>query len=82
MIYVLYMSSCYIGDHRDCMIVGFTTTYTTSANQTKVVSSNPPHGEVNSIQHYVKKFVSDLPQVGGFLRALRFSPPIKLRATL
>jgi hypothetical protein len=27
---------------------------------TKVVSSNPVHGEVYSIQHYVIKFVSDL----------------------
>ena len=32
---------------------------------TKVVSSNPAHGEVNSIQHYVLQFVSDLWQVGG-----------------
>ena len=39
---------------------------------TKVVSSNPAHGEVYSIQHYVIKFVSDLWQVGGFLR---FPPP-------
>jgi hypothetical protein len=27
---------------------------------TKVVSSNPVHGEVYSIQHYVIKFFSDL----------------------
>jgi hypothetical protein len=27
---------------------------------TKVVSSNPVHGQVYSIQHYVIKFVSDL----------------------
>jgi len=27
---------------------------------TNVVSSNPGHGEVYSIQHYVTKFVSDL----------------------
>jgi hypothetical protein len=27
---------------------------------TKVVSSNPVHGKVYSIQHYVIKFVSDL----------------------
>ena len=39
---------------------------------TKVVSSNPVHSEVFSIQHYVIKFVSDLRQVGGFLRVLRF----------
>jgi hypothetical protein len=32
---------------------------------TKVVSLNPTHGEVHSIQHYVIKFVSDLRQVGG-----------------
>ena len=33
---------------------------------TKAVSSNPVHGEVYSIQHYVVKFVSDM--VGGVLR--------------
>jgi hypothetical protein len=43
-----------------------------------VVSSNPVHGELNSLQHYVKQFVSDLQQVGGFLLVLRFHPPIKL----
>jgi hypothetical protein len=32
--------------------------------------------------HYVIKFVSDLRQVSGFLRVLRFSPPIKLTATI
>ena len=30
------------------------------------------------VQHYVIKFVSDLRQVGGFLRVLRFPPPIQL----
>ena len=49
---------------------------------TKVVSSNDVHGEMYSIQHYVIKFVSDLRQVGGFLRVLRFLPPIKLTATI
>jgi hypothetical protein len=34
------------------------------------------------IQHYVIKFVSDLWQVGGFLRLLRFPPPIKLTAMI
>jgi hypothetical protein len=34
---------------------------------TKVVSLNPAHGKVYSIQHYVIKFVSDLRQVGGIL---------------
>jgi hypothetical protein len=32
---------------------------------TKVVSSNPVHGEVYLIQHYVIKFVSDLLQARG-----------------
>ena len=33
-------------------------------------------------QYYVIKFVSDLRQVGGFLKVLRFPPPIKLTATI
>jgi hypothetical protein len=32
--------------------------------------------------HYVIKFVSDLRRVDGFLRVLRFPPPIKLTATI
>jgi len=47
-----------------------------------VVSSNPAHDEAYSIQHYVNKFVSDLRQVGGFLRLLRFPQPITLTATI
>jgi hypothetical protein len=39
---------------------------------TKIVSSNPVHGEVYSIQHYVIKFVSDLWQIGGLLLGLDF----------
>ena len=36
---------------------------------TDVVSLNPTHVEVHYvIQHYVIKFVSDLRQVGGFIR--------------
>jgi hypothetical protein len=38
---------------------------------TKVVSSNPIHNEVYSIQHNVIKFVSDLRQVSGFLWVLQ-----------
>ena len=38
---------------RDRMVVGFTIT-------AKVVSSNPVHCKVYSIQHFVIKFVSDL----------------------
>jgi hypothetical protein len=49
---------------------------------TKVVRSNPVHGEVYLIQHYVIQFVSNLQQAGGFLRVFLFPPPIKLTATL
>ena len=35
---------------------------------TNVVSSNAVHDEVHSIQHYVIMVVSDLRQVGGFLK--------------
>ena len=45
---------------------------------TKIVSSNPVHDEVYSIQHYVIKFVSDLRQVSGFLQVFRFPSQIKL----
>ena len=49
---------------------------------TVVVSSNPAHGELYSIQHYVVNFVSDLRQVDGYIRVLWFHPPIKLTATI
>jgi hypothetical protein len=45
-----------------------------------VVSSNLDQGEV--LEHYLIKFVSGLKQVGGFLRDLRFPPPIKLTVTI
>jgi hypothetical protein len=54
--------------HSNFMVVGFT----------NVVSLNPVHGEVYSIQHYVIKFGSDLRQVGGFLQVPLFPLPIKL----
>jgi len=49
---------------------------------TKILSSNPVHGEVYSIQHYLIKFVSHLRQVGSFLWVPRFLPPTKLTATI
>ena len=61
----------------DRMVVG--STYTIS---TKGVDSNPAHCDVYSIQHYVMKFVNNLLQVDGFLRVVRFPPPIKLIATI
>jgi hypothetical protein len=57
------------GRGSDRMVVEFTTT---CAITTKVVSSNPVHDKVYLIQHYVIKFVSDLRQVRGYLRVLRF----------
>jgi hypothetical protein len=48
---------------------------------TEIVSDNPVHSEVYSIQHYVIKFVIDLLQVGYFLQVLQFPPPIKLTTT-
>jgi hypothetical protein len=35
-----------------------------------------------AIQHYVVKYVSDLREVGGFLRVLLFPPLIKLTAII
>ena len=64
------MFQIYYGGRRDRMEVGFTTTYANSSYQnyiSKVVSSNPTHGELCTVQHYVVKFVSDFWQVIGFL---------------
>jgi hypothetical protein len=60
---------------RDRVVVAYTTT-------TNVVSLNPGHGEVYSIQHYVIKFVSDLRQVATFLRELRFPSLKRLTAMI
>ena len=51
---------------RDRMVVEMTTTYQSVSNTTKLVSLNPAHVEVYSIQHYVINFVSDLREVGVF----------------
>ena len=61
------------------MVVGYMTLLLSVQSMhitTNVVSSNIAHGDVYSMQHYMIKFVSDLQQVGGFLRVLRFPPPI------
>ena len=61
------------------MVVGFTTTYAINAyHHWCEFKSRSGQG----VQHYVIEFVSDLCQVGGFLRVLRFPPPIKLTATM
>ena len=67
-------SPIYWGSHRgcNCMIVGFPSACEISIT-TKLVS------EVYSIQHYMIKFVSYLRQDCGFLKVLRFPPPIKIK---
>ena len=49
---------------------------------TNIVSLNPAHCEVYSMHHYMIKYVSDLWQVGDFLRLFPFPPPIKLTSTI
>ena len=63
---------------RDCMAVGFITTYAISAYHHLCCKFEPHSGELYSIQHYGIKCVSDLWQVDSFLWVLRFPPPIKL----
>ena len=55
------------------MVVGFTTTYAISAYHHWCCEFESRSGR--GIQQYVIKFVSDLRQVGGFLRVLLFPPP-------
>jgi hypothetical protein len=64
------------------MAVGFTTTYAFTAYHHLLCEFEYRSGEMYSIQHYVMMFASDLQQVGGFLRAPQFSPPIKMTATI
>ena len=66
----------------DCMVIGFTTTYAISVCHHLRCEFESRLGEVYSIHHYVIKFVSDLRNVGGFLRVLQFPLPIKLFATI
>jgi hypothetical protein len=63
------------------MVVGFTTTlFVRMPITTDVVGSTPAQGEEYNI--YVIQFVSDLRKGSGFLRVLRFPPPINLTATI
>jgi len=64
------------------MVVVFTTTYAISAYDHYRCEFKFRSGEVYSIQHYVIKIVSNLRQIGGFLRVLRFPSLIKLTATV
>ena len=56
-----------------------------SANIRKLAKDHKGYGSAarsGHVQHYVIKFVSDLRQVGDFLRVLRFPPPIKQTSTI
>ena len=65
---------------RDHMVVRFTITYTISAYYH--LSCEFESRSRRGVQHYVIKFVRVLRHVGGFLRVLRFPPPIKLIAMI
>jgi hypothetical protein len=78
------LRSCPTQDRRgrDLIVFGFTTIYAISAYHHYRCEFKSSSNEVFSIQHYVIKFVIGWRQVGGFLRVLRFHPPIKLTATI
>jgi hypothetical protein len=81
----IFITSNSNNNHCHCrgrIVVGLTTNCAIMTITTKVVSSNHAHGEGYSIQHYVIKCISDLRQIDGFLRVLRFPPPIKLIAMI
>ena len=67
---------------RDRMVVGAITTYAVNAYHHFHCEFETCSDEVFLIQHYVIKFVSDMRQVGGFLRVLQFPPPINLTAMI
>jgi hypothetical protein len=71
-----------VGGHRghDRMVVGFTSTYAISAYHHWSCEFESRSGR--SVEHFVITFVSDLWQIGGFLRVLRFPPPITLTAPI
>jgi len=57
-------------------VVGFSSTYAISVYHHLCCECESRSGR--GVQHYVIKFVSDLWQVGGILRVLRFPPPTKV----
>jgi hypothetical protein len=79
--YIIWLLYRWRGRHgRDRMVVGFTTTCGISAYHHWCCEFESRTGR--GVQHYVIKFVSDLRQVSGFLRVLRFPPPLKLTTTI
>ena len=79
-LYISYLPNTF-RDRRghDCMVVGFTTTYTISAYHHW--SCEFESGSWRGILDVIK-FVIDLQQVGGFLQVLQFPWPIKLTTTI
>ena len=73
-------NSSILGGHggRNRMVFGFTTTCAITIN---VVSSNLVHGDVYSMQHYVKMCVSYLLQVDDFLQGTPVSSTSKTDIT-
>jgi hypothetical protein len=67
---------------RDRMLVGFTTICAISAYHHYSCEFKPRSWRGVLDTKLCEKFVSELQQVGGFLRVLRFPPPIKLTATI
>jgi hypothetical protein len=72
------------GRDHDGMVVGFTNTCIISTYHHKSCEfeSCSWRDILDTTLPDVIKFVSDLRQVSGFLQVLRFSPPIKLTATI
>jgi len=64
---------------RDRMVVGFTTTYTISAYHHWSCEFESQSGR--GVQHVIK-FVSEMRQVGGFPRVLRFAPTKQTKQTI
>ena len=80
-IYIMYMGR----RGHDRMVSGIITTSAISVNHHKrceFESRSEVCIYIYSIQYYVIKFVNDLKQVAGFLRVLRFPPPIQLTDTI
>ena len=63
-------------DRRDRVVIGFTITSEISAYHHRCCELESRSGR--GVQQYVVKLDCDLRQVGGFLRVLRFPPPMKL----
>ena len=66
----------------DLMVVEFKTRYEISSYHHQGCEFESRTDELYSIHQYMIKFVSNLQQVGGFFRVLRFPPVIKPTVTV